>query len=63
MKPPPMFWLSTNDPDRSAESLVAQFADQGVVYANEPGPGIATARNRAMKAAPILTSLSSSMTM
>lgn len=40
-----------NDPDRSAESLVAQFADQGVVYANEPEPGIATARNRAMKAA------------
>ena len=40
-----------NDPERSAESLVAQFADQGVVYANEPEPGIATARNRAMKAA------------
>ena len=40
-----------NDPDRSAESLVGQFADQGVVYANEPEPGIATARNRALKSA------------
>ena len=40
-----------NDPDRSAESLVGQFADQGVAYVNEPEPGIATARNRALKSA------------
>jgi glycosyltransferase involved in cell wall biosynthesis len=52
-----------NDPDRSAESMVAEFADQGVVYANEPEPGIATARNRGAMAAAVPTSSSSSTTM
>lgn len=37
-----------NDPGRSAESVVVSFADQSVVYAHEPKPGIATARNRAL---------------
>ena len=40
-----------NDPGRSAEVVVAQFANQSVVYAHEPEPGIATARNRALSTA------------
>lgn len=37
-----------NDPERSAEGLVAEVAGPGVRYAAEPLPGIAAVRNRAM---------------
>ena len=38
-----------NDPDGSAREVVAAFAADGVGYAVEPTPGIAAARNRAMR--------------
>ena len=37
-----------NDPERSAEPVVASWADQGVRYAAEAAPGIAAVRNRAI---------------
>jgi succinoglycan biosynthesis protein ExoM len=37
-----------NDPDRSAEDVVAGTCGPGVRYAAEPRPGIAAVRNRAM---------------
>jgi len=40
-----------NDPGRSAESVVTGFGSERVVYAHEPEPGIATARNRALATA------------
>lgn len=40
-----------NDPGRSAEPVIANYGDDRVVYAHEPEPGIATARNRALATA------------
>lgn len=40
-----------NDPGGSAGSVVSDYGDDRVVYAHEPEPGIATARNRALKQA------------
>lgn len=40
-----------NDPGRSAEVVVSDYGDDRVVYAHEPEPGIATARNRALQQA------------
>lgn len=37
-----------NDPDASARDTVTGWAAQAVVYAHEPRPGIAAARNRAL---------------
>lgn len=40
-----------NDPERSAEPIVRHFENSAVVYRHEPEPGIATARNCALRAA------------
>lgn len=40
-----------NDPDASAREAVAAWSPCGVIYAHEPRPGIAAARNRALAAA------------
>jgi glycosyltransferase involved in cell wall biosynthesis len=40
-----------NDPDASAEPLLAEWESAGVEYFHEPRPGIAAARNRALTAA------------
>jgi succinoglycan biosynthesis protein ExoM len=40
-----------NDPAASARETVGGWADRGVVYAHEPRPGIAAARNRALELA------------
>lgn len=40
-----------NDPGKSAESVIVNYGDDRVVYAHEPEPGIATARNRALATA------------
>jgi succinoglycan biosynthesis protein ExoM len=37
-----------NDPDGGAREVVENWADRGVVYAHEPRPGIAAARNAAL---------------
>lgn len=47
----PYVLVVDNDPERSAESVVEKFAHEPIVYANEPEPGIATARNRALSSA------------
>lgn len=40
-----------NDPEAGAREIVSRFVDQDVLYAHEPEPGIAHARNRALSAA------------
>lgn len=37
-----------NDPEGSAASVVAEWADRGIRYVHEPRPGISAARNRAL---------------
>jgi succinoglycan biosynthesis protein ExoM len=49
--PPATVLVVDNDPAAGAEPLVAPLAQQGVRYLHEPVPGIAAARNRALREA------------
>jgi succinoglycan biosynthesis protein ExoM len=51
LAPPATVLIIDNDPDGGAEAVVASLADQGVRYVHEPAPGIAAARNRAIREA------------
>ncbi len=49
--PPATVLVIDNNPDGRAAAVVTPLADQGVRYAHEPRPGIAAARNRALREA------------
>ena len=49
--PPATVLIIDNDPDGGAEVVVAPLAEQRVRYVHEPAPGIAAARNRALREA------------
>lgn len=49
--PPATVLIIDNDPGGGAEAVVAPLAEQGVRYVHEPEPGIAAARNRALREA------------
>jgi succinoglycan biosynthesis protein ExoM len=51
MSPPATLLIIDNDPDAGAESVVTALGDQRVRYVHEPQPGIAAARNRALREA------------
>lgn len=48
-RPPAELLVIDNDPAGSAAEAVRQFSDRGVRYVHEPRPGIAAARNRALR--------------
>jgi succinoglycan biosynthesis protein ExoM len=49
--PPATVLVIDNNPDGRAVAVVAPLASQGVRYVHEPAPGIAAARNRALREA------------
>ncbi|PZS20411.1 MAG: glycosyl transferase family 2 [Pseudonocardiales bacterium] len=49
--PPATVLIIDNDPDGGAQAVVMPLADRGVRYVHEPEPGIAAARNRALREA------------
>lgn len=49
--PPATVLVIDNDPDGAAAAVMTPLADRGVRYVHEPAPGIAAARNRALREA------------